>query len=180
MNTIVIYYSGKGSNDYLAKKVAGMLGCEAVEIKPRVKGLVLPATATKISFGNKPIKQDFGGLNRLVLCGPLYMGSIAAPCNDFIRKYEKQIKKFDFITCCGSTDEKKDDTFGYGLVFGKLKERLGSSAGEFEAFPIAMLLPEELKDDDQANMNTRMNDDNYNEAVKARIEDFVKKLNFTK
>ena len=176
MKTIVAYYSGKGSNEYLAKKTAAVLGCEAVEINPRARGFVLPATLTKISIGNKALRQDFSGYDRVVLCGPLYMGSIAAPCNDFLKKYEKQIKKLDFISCCASTDAKKDDTFGYAVVFGKLRERLGSLAGEFEAFPIELVLTDEQKGDDQAMMNTRINDGNYNEAVRARIEGFAQKV----
>ncbi|MDC7225769.1 MAG: hypothetical protein PQJ61_03270 [Spirochaetales bacterium] len=176
MNMVVVYYSGKGSNKFLAGKAADALDCEAVELKPRAPGLVMPATATKISFGNKPVTQDIAGFDRVVLCGPLYMGSIAAPCSDFIRKYGKAAKRIDFITCCGSTDEKKDDTFGYGRVFAKLKECLGSKAGEFEAFPIQLLLPEDKKNNDNEMMNTRMNDDNFNEAVQQRLYSFQSKL----
>lgn len=172
MKTVVVYYSGKGSNRYLAAKAAEALGCEAIELIPRFPGVLL-ATLTTLSCGNKPLKLDFAGLDRVVLCGPLYMGRPASPCKDFIRKYSKVVDKIDFITCCGSTDEKKNETFGYELVFSKLKEQLGVKAGVFEAFPVALLLPEELKNDDQANMNTRMNDDNFNEVVQARLNSFI-------
>lgn len=176
MNTIVVYYSGKGSNNYLAHKAATALKCEAVELQPRAPGLVILATAIKISFGNKRFKQEFNGFERVLLCGPLYMGSIAAPCNDFIRKYGRNIKKIDFITCCGSTDAKKDETFGYGKVFGKLKPRLGEKAGVFEAFPIELLLPEDQRGNDEAMMNTRMNESSFTGAIKERLDSFIEKI----
>ena len=176
MNTVVVYYSGKGSNRYLAGKAAEALGCEALEIAPRAPGLVLPATLTRISFGNKPFAANFNKYDRVVLCGPLYMGRIAAPCRDFIGKYGKEIQNLDFITCCGSTDEKKDDTFGYGRVFGQLKERLGARAGVFEAFPIELVLTEEQKGDDQAMMNTRLNEGNFKGGASSRLEEFISKL----
>lgn len=172
MNIAVFYYSGKGSNKYLAGKAAEALGCDAVELKPRAPGLVMPATALRMSLGNKPVKLDLSSYDRVVLCGPLYMGSLAAPCRDFIRKYAGKIKTLDVITCCGSTDAKKDDTFGYNLIFGKLKARLGSKAGVFEAFPVELLLSEDQKGSDEAMMNTRMNDDTFNEEVKARLASF--------
>ena len=176
MSAIVVYYSGKGSNRFLASKAGEELKCEVVELKPRAPGAVLLATATKISFGNKALKNDFSSYDRVVLCGPLYMGSVAAPCNDFIRKYGKKIKTIDMITCCASTDEKKDDTFGYGKVFAKLKQRLGSKIGEVEAFPVELLLPEDQKDNSDAMMSTRMNESNFSGTIKERLDSFVAKI----
>ena len=104
------------------------------------------------------------------------MGCLAAPCNDFIRKYEKQIKKLDVITCCGSTDAKKDDTFGYGKVFTRLEERLGDKCGIHEAFPIELVLSDAQKSDDQAMMNTRLNDDNFAGEIGTRLKRFSEKV----
>ena len=173
MKTKVFYYSGKGSNKYLAEKTAEALGCEAVKLSPRAAALVMPATALGFSFGLKPVNKDMEELDRVVLCGPLYMGRIAAPCKDFIKKYGKQIKVLDVISCCGSTDEKKDEKFGYGQIFSKVKEQVGNTAGIFTAFPIELLLGEDQRGDDQAMMNTRMNDQTFNEKVEERLNKFV-------
>ncbi len=176
MNKVVVYYSGKGSNKYLAGKAADALGCKAVEIMPRAPGLVIAATMTKISLGIKPVDMIFENFDRVVVCGPLYIGSIAAPCADFIRKYGKKIKKLDFITCCGSSDEKKDEKLGYGKAFEKLKLSLGNKAGLFEAFPVGLVLSEEQREDDEAMMNARFDDTNFTGAVKERLDAFTEKL----
>ncbi|HAK46892.1 MAG TPA: hypothetical protein DCO79_13365 [Spirochaeta sp.] len=176
MKTIVVYYSGKGSNRFLAGKAADALGCELVELEPRLAPGVIFATAVKLSIGNKQLSQNFEDYDRVVLCGPIYMGSLAAPCSDFLHKYLKKVKKLDFITCCGSTDEKKNETFGYGKVFDKLEKRLGMQAGIFEAFPIELLLGEEQKGNDQAMMNIRMNEENFKGEIIKRLGSFVARI----
>ena len=176
MKTVVIYYSGKGGNRYLANKTAEALGCEAVGLKPRVPALVMPATMMKISFGLKPLKIDFGSYDRVVLCGPLYVGNIAAPCSDFIKKYGERIKLIDFMTFCASTDEKKDEKFGYNTVFKRLKEQLGDRLGVCRAFPVELILSEAQKGNDQATMNTHLREETFNEAVRIRLNDYVGEL----
>ena len=176
MKTVVIYYSGKGGNSYLAHKLAEALECDAVRLDPRAPGLVLPATLTKISFGIKPLDIDFSGFDRVVLCGPLYMGNIAAPCNDFLKKYGLRVKTLDFVTCCASNDDKKDDKFGYNTVFARLKEQFGGRCGVCRAFPVELILSEEQKGNDQATLNTHLSEENYNDAVRDRLDEFVGQL----
>ena len=176
MKNVVVYYSGKGSNRVLAGKTAEALGCDKIELKPRVNGLVMPATALKLSFGIKPLSMNFSDYDSIVLCGPVYMGNIAAPCKDFIRKYGKSVKKINFITCCGSSDEKKDEKFGYARVFSDLNDSIGEKLGVCEAFPVGLLLSEEQRNDDEAMMNTRMNENNFIGEVKDRLERFAGKL----
>lgn len=176
MNTIVVYYSGKGSNKYLAQKTAEALSCDLAELVPRAPGLVVAATATKLSFGNKPLKIDPGVYDKVILCGPIYMGRLAAPCTDFIKKYRSRIKTLDILSCCASTDAGRNETFGYGLVFDKLKGNLGSICGITEAFPIGLVLPEDTKEDSQAFMNTRLNDSNFAGKIRERFDTYIKRL----
>ncbi|MDC7127078.1 MAG: flavodoxin domain-containing protein [Spirochaetales bacterium] len=176
MNMIVVCYSGKGSNKFLAEKISEALDCELIKLEPRVPGLVLPATFSRISMGNKPVNTDLTNFDRVILCGPLYMGSIAAPCNDFMKKYSKQIKTLDIATCCASTDKKKNDQFGYGRVFNYLKEKTAPIAGIFEAFPIELVMDEDQKNDDQATMNTRLNNENFKGAIQLRLDKFINEI----
>ena len=176
MEKVVVYFSKTGSNRYLAGKMAEALNCRAVELEPRVPGFVLPATFTGISFGNRKPDLNPADYDQLILCGPLYMGRIAAPCSDFLRKYAGKIRKFDFITCCASTDEAKNDTFGYGRVFTKMREKYAGKCGRCEAFPIELVVPEDKRDDGQAMMNTRLSDANWNGAVSERFDSMLSEM----
>ncbi|MBI9105235.1 MAG: hypothetical protein JEZ04_00735 [Spirochaetales bacterium] len=175
---VVVYYSKNGSNKYLAEKTAEVLKCEALPLRPRVSPflLLLLASATKISLGNRTLKIDLNDYDSIVLCGPVWMGLVIAPLSDFIRKHKDDIKKLNFITCCGSTDEGKNDKFGYATVFTKIKELLGDKCGVCEAFPVELVLPEDQKGDDQRMMNTILSDSNFTGEIKARFDAFIGEL----
>lgn len=174
----VVYYSKTGSNRFLAEKTAEALSCEAVQLHPRVSPLLplLLASATKISFGNKTLKKDFSEFEQITVVGPVWMGQIAAPIYDFIRKYGSDIKKLNFITCCGSSDDAKNDKFGYALVFDKVKKLCEGKCGLCEAFPIDLLLSDEQKKDDELMMKTRMTDANFTAEIKERFDKTIREL----
>lgn len=48
MNTIVYYYSQKGSNRFMANKVSNDLDCEMEEIKPRLNADILMYSTTSM------------------------------------------------------------------------------------------------------------------------------------
>ena len=176
MKTLLVYWSKNGSNRFMADKLSEDQGCDIEKLEPRVEGAVIPATATRISMGNRRLKKNIEDYQNLIVCGPLYMGRMAAPCSDFIRKYGKRFDRISCVTCCGSTDEKKDDTFGYGRVFSALKKRLGASCGFFGAMPIDLILSDEQRGDDQAMMNARLNSDSWNDAAETRLRSMVENL----
>ncbi|MBB6480137.1 flavodoxin family protein [Spirochaeta isovalerica] len=178
MKSVVVYYSHTGNNRYLAEKTALALNSEAIEIHPRFSAfpfLVL-SSLTKLSSGIRKIDKDFSSYDSVILCGPIWMGQIVSPLNDFLKKYISQINRLHFITCCGSKDSTKEDKFGYSHVFRKLKEMIGKKAGLMEAFPIELILPAEDKENDQAMMEARLSDRSFNEEIKARLEAFAGKL----
>ena len=107
MKTIVYYYSKKGSNRYLAQKIATDLNCEIEEIKPRLNAHLLMLMG--INFGNTKLKTKVEDYDRVILCGPIWMGKLIVPLKNFVNKNLSKIKELVFVTCCGSTFEKKDE-----------------------------------------------------------------------
>ena len=107
MKTIVVYYSNKGSNKYLAEKISKRLSGELEEIKPRLNIFLL--FLMNIHLGIKPIKTNIKEYDKVVLCGPIWIGKFIPPLRSFIKKYYDSIHKLVFVTCCGSTYEKKDE-----------------------------------------------------------------------
>ncbi|KAA3624617.1 MAG: hypothetical protein DWQ02_22875 [Bacteroidetes bacterium] len=176
--SIVIYYSNTGSNKYLADKIANSLNCPMEAIRPRVKnfGLMLMGGWTKISLGNHPIKSDLTQFDRVILVGPIWTGQLISPLRNFLKKYKQQINELHFATCCGSYDEIKDDKFGYGRVFDKIKALVGDANIHCEAFPIVMVLPEDKREDSELVMATRLNDENFTGAIEERFENFIEEV----
>jgi menaquinone-dependent protoporphyrinogen IX oxidase len=170
----VAYYSRKGSNRYLAEKIAQRLKCNIEEIRPRLN--VLPLLLLKMTFGIRSFKHDIKETDIVILCGPIYMGSLIAPLRNFINKYSADISRLVFVTCCGSTDEKKDEKFGYGFVFKEIKEILQDKCVLCQAFPITLVLSEAEKEDTDAFMNTHLNDENFNGEIVKRFDQLLSQI----
>jgi hypothetical protein len=173
-NILVIYYSNKGSNKYLAGKISKSLSCELEEIKPRLNIFLL--FLMNIHLGIWPLKHKVEDFDKVILCGPIWMGKLIPPLRSFILKYFDKINQLIFVTCCGSTDAKKDEKFGHGLVFKELKSMLKDKCILCQAFPVGLVLPDEKKEDADAFMKTHLNDENFKGEIQGRYENFIKKI----
>lgn len=175
MKTIVVYYTNKGSNKYLAEKISKSLSSEIVEIKPRLNVFLL--FLMNIHLGIRPLKLHIKEYDNVILCGPIWMGKLIPPLRSFINKYFHQINKLIFVTCCGSTYAKKDEKFGHGLVFKEVENILKDKCILYQAFPVGLVLPNDKKEDTDAFMKTHLNDDNFKGEIQERFDSFIKKVN---
>ena len=174
MKTIVYYYSRKGSNSFLAKRIAKDLNCEIEEIIPRINYLVLMLLG--INFGNRKLKTRVEDYDRVILCGPIWMGKFIVPLRNFVVKYRPKIKKLIFVTCCGSTFEGKDQKFGHNLVFNVLRKIAGDKCVHCEAFPISLVLTDEQKKDPDADMKYHLSNENFTGEIVSIYNAFISRI----
>lgn len=174
MKTLVAYYSRKNSNRYLAEKIAGKLDADIEEIRPRINsfGLFL----MNVNPGIRKIKYKIPEYDRVILVGPIWMGRFVPPLKSFVTRYRKDIRELIFVTCCGSTYDKKDEKYGHGLVFEKVKEIMGDKLVLTQAFPVGLVMPEGEKDDPEAFMKTHLSDSNFNGEIEEIFNGFMKKI----
>jgi flavodoxin len=170
---IVVYYSRKGSNKYLAQKIAESIGCDIEEIKPRLNVFLL--YLMNMHLGIKPLKHNINEYEKVILCGPIWMGKFIPPLRSFVKKYDSKISKLIFVTCCGSTDAQKNEKYGHGLVFEEVKSTLNGKCVLCQAFPIGIVMPEGKKEDSDAFMKTHLNDENFKGEIQERFDAFIKK-----
>lgn len=174
MKPIVIYYSRKGSNKFLAEKISEDLSCPIEAIQPRINAL-LPILMS-LQPGIKRLKNKIEEYDTVILCGPVFVGKFIAPLRQFVKKYYHKINRIVFVTCCGSSDDKKFDKFGHGLVFKNVEDLLKEKCLFCEAFPIDLVLTPEVKNDSNAQMNTHLTDANFKGAIKERYDTFIDKI----
>jgi flavodoxin len=172
---IVIYYSRKDSNKYLTGKISKSLSCDLEEIKPRMNIFLL--FLMNLHLGIKPLKHKIEDYDNVILCGPIWMGKLIQPLRCFINKYFNKINKLAFVTCCGSTDAKKDEKFGHGLVFREVENLLNDKCTICQAFPVGLVLPDDKKEDADAFMKTHLNDENFKGEMLERFDNFIRKVN---
>jgi menaquinone-dependent protoporphyrinogen IX oxidase len=178
MKTIVVYYSNTGSNKYLGEKVAGALHADVEVIKPAINffPLLMFFSLTGVSAGIKVLGRKLEDYDRIILCGPIWMGRLVSPLRDFLTKYRKNIKELHFLTCCASADDAKEMKFGHGLVFRKIQNILKDKCVSCDAFPIGMVLPENKQKDNNAILKTRLSDDNFSGEIQKRFKNVIQRL----
>jgi len=174
MKTIVVYYSRKESNRYLAEKIARELSCDLEAIRPRLNVFML--FLMNIHLGNRRLRLKIEEYDRVILCGPIWMGKFIPPLRTFVKKYNNKIKKLVFVTCCGSTYKNKDEKFGHSLVFKEVQALLNGRCSLCQAFPIGLVLPEEHQADTDAFMKTHLNDDNFKGEIVKIFEDCMQNI----
>jgi flavodoxin len=174
MKILIAYYSNTGSNKYLADKIAQALSCDIEAIKPRLNlfPLLMFFSVIKAGLGIKSLKHKVKEYDRIILCGPIWMGKFISPLRDFINKHGPNVKKLYFVTCCGSTDAAKRERFGHALVFDEVHKILGDKCIHCEAFPIGLVLPADNKDNN-AIMKTRLSDQNFTGEIQKRFDNFI-------
>ena len=123
-----------------------------------------------INLGIKPLKHNIQEYDKVVLCGPIWMGKLIPPLRSFINKYYHEINALIFVTCCGSIDAKKDEKFGHGLVFKEVEKILNNKCILCQAFPVGLVLPDAKKEDADAFMKTHLNDENIKGEIQERFE----------
>jgi flavodoxin len=174
MKIMVYYYSHKGSNRFLAHRIANDLNCEIEEIKPRLNAHLLMLMG--LNLGNRKLKSKVENYDRVILCGPIWIGKLIVPLKNFVVKYRPKIKKLIFVSCCGSTFKDKDNKFGHNLVFNQVKGLLDQKCLHCEAFPIDLVAPPELKEDPSAFMKVHLNSENFNGEIIQIYESFISKI----
>lgn len=174
MNTLVVYYSKAGSNKFLAEKIATHLKCDIEKIRPRLDNRILMMLG--MNLGNLKLRSKVGNYERIILCGPIWMGKFIVPLQNFINKYGDQITQLIFVACCGSTFKGKDEKFGHNLVFNHVKGIMKEKVMHCEAFPIGLVMPDGQKDDPNAFMKAHLNDDNFNGEIAGIFDAFLSKI----
>lgn len=174
MKTIVVYYSRKGSNKYLAEKIASRLSCDIEAIRPRIDAF--PLFLMRINPGIFPLKHNINSYERVIMVGPIWTGMFIPPLRSFVKRYFNQINNLVFVTCCGSTYAKKDEKFGHGLVFREVKQILGDRLAFTLAFPVGLVLPDDHKEDPDAFMKTHLNDENFKGEIADRFDKFMEEV----
>lgn len=178
MKTLVAYYSHGGNNRFLAEKLATDLGAKLVELRPRLTAFafVLLASATHISFVNRKTKRPVGEYDAVVLCGPIYMGQLAAPLRDFMNANRNALKRLYFATCCAGGERDKDTKYGYNAVFAAARAILGDRIAGCAAFPFELFAADEMQTNPNEILKIKLTAGKFSGAIAERCAAFVREV----
>lgn len=116
MRSLVVYYSLLGNTRSIAQKVAAALGSDILELVPE-KAYPSGKTSKFIVGGMhavmgdkpklKPYTFDHYEYNTIILCTPIWAGTIAPPIRTFATEQEIAGKKIGFVFCSSGGDTAK-------------------------------------------------------------------------
>jgi flavodoxin len=177
MNTLILYYSNKGNNRYISQRLSVDLNCQIEEIIPKNKTVLtlLFATLIKTTIRTKEITHSIHEYDNIILCGPIWMGQIAAPIYSFLKINQDKINNLYIVNCCGGTETDKDSKFGYQSIFNKIQQMVGPKLKK--SYPISTgLMIDESKREETNIAELRINDSNFEGKIRDQYEKMVEEL----
>lgn len=174
-NYLVTYYSKTGNNRFVAEKISEMLDCPVKEISPTFNYLGLQFLLSVFNLNTKSniYKADLSCYDEIIVCGPIWGGLLISPLCKVIRKCLEVSKPIHFITCCGTGENVKADRYGYAGVLQKVTNMSPSLIRTAEAVPVVLVLTPDEANDPQITMKTRLSEENYTNALRERLQEFV-------
>ncbi len=104
MKTTVVYYSRFGTTRTIATALAEELGAEVREILA-VRDCGFMGMGFRSAFGIpmkiRPMNLDFAGVDRIVLCSPIWAGKPANPARTFLQEAKIEGKKLAVLFATG-------------------------------------------------------------------------------
>ncbi len=109
MNGVIVYYSMSGNNKKLAHAVSEKTGLKAVEITETDKRTI-PRIFGDIILGRRPETQPspevLDGCDKIILCAPVWAGTVASPLRGYLKYINKKGMSFSFLTVSGAPSNK--------------------------------------------------------------------------
>ena len=109
--TLVVYYSRKGYAEKAALQAAKDLNCDFLEIDTieNTAGYGGFFNCIKMGAGKKeailfPYDTVISDYDKIIICSSVWMGDVAAPMKEFIKKERHNIKRAEYILLHGFPD----------------------------------------------------------------------------
>ena len=175
---LVTYYTNTGSNAYLAKRFAESLDADIEELHPRISNMAWLVIWSLLGqgVGIKSLKNEPSHYDAVIICAPIWMGTLISPVRGLLKKYKGSFKSLFFAPCCGGSDEMKDDKFGYQSVLDTFRGIPKFIPVDCQAFPIPLVLPKDKREDGDLVMKTKLSDDNFNGEILDRFNSFCTRI----
>ena len=175
---LVLYYSKTGNSKFLAKKLSGELGCDLREISPAINSLILLflLSLMKISIATKISRKDIEEYDEVIILGPIWGGLLISPLRSALKKCLKASKTIHFAVSCETSDEEKNDKFGYAQVLREAEKIGANLVKTTEAFSTALVKDKKDSPNIKLSEKTMFTNENFKGMIVSRFEIFVERV----
>ncbi len=175
---LVTYYSNTGNSEFLAKKLAAKLECDIKRIVPKIdKVLVLFLLSLfRISIPTNITVKEMEEYDEVLMLGPIWGGLLISPLRSILKKCVRASNKIHFILTCETSEEAKNDKYGYAKVLSDAKKVGGATVIATEVFSTSLIKGEEESKHSKLSDKVKITEDNFKGKIKEKFEQFVSKV----
>jgi len=169
METVVVYYSYSGNNDFLAKEIGERFGCDIVQLEEQKKRSGLTIALDLLFKRDSKLKDPDVRLNdyeTIIFIAPIWDAKIATPLSSYLKKERENINSYAFITVCGGRPDQKQK------ITDQLQRLIGKKAIAVTELAVNELLPPEKKNKIEYVTPYRIKDNDF-DVFKTTIQNFV-------
>lgn len=175
---LVLYYSKTGNCKFLAEKLSEELGSSSRRITPIIDHLlVLYVLSTlKISIGISISQKDIRAYDEVIILGPIWGGLLISPLRSILKKCVKASKTIHFAVSCETSDEEKNDKYGYAQVLRNAEKIGGKFIKTTEAFSTSLVKSDSESWNPKLSEKVKITEENFRGSMQSRFNNFVKDI----
>lgn len=176
---LILYYSKTGNSKFLSERIEEKVSNSSLRrITPKINGLlyVFLMSTLKIGVGTGVSKKHINECDEIIIVGPVWGGLLISPLKSILKKCANLGKNIHFAVTCETSDEEKNDKYGYEQVLIKAKKVGGKFVKTTEAFPTALVKNDSESWSPKLSGKTKIEVENYKGEIVLRLKEFVEEI----
>ena len=175
---IILCYSKTGNSRFIAEKLAKELRCDLELVRPNLNytGLLFLISLLKIPILTNISTNKIKEYEEIIVIGPIWGGLLIAPLRTLLKKCFKLSKPVHFAVTCESTEEGKDNKYGYNQVLNSTKDLGGQLVKTTAAFSTSLTKGHDRKIKKGTTVKAKITEENFGVELKERLDDFKNRI----
>jgi len=175
---IILYYSKTGNSRLIAEKLSRELSCDLGMVQPKLNytGLLFLISLLKIPIPTNISTNRIKEYEEIIVIGPIWGGLLIAPLRAILKKCFNLSKPVHFAVTCETSEDEKDNKYGYNQVLKSTRELGGHLVRTTAAFSTSLIKGYGRKSKKNITVKTKFTEENFSIELKERLHDFKNKI----
>lgn len=175
---IILCYSKTGNSRFMAEKLSRELSCDLEIVRPILNytGLLFLISLLKISIPTNISTKKINEYEEIIIIGPIWGGLLIAPLRTLLKKCFNLSKPIHFAVTCETSEEEKDNKYGYNQVLNSTMELGGQLVKTTAAFSTSLIKGYDGKIKKDITVKAKITEENFSVELKERLDDFKNRI----
>ena len=171
---LILFYSKTGNSHFMAKKISSELNCDLERVYPwfNYTGLLFLISLLKVSIPTNISNRLIKEYEEIIIIGPIWGGLLISPMRTLIKKCNRLSKPIHFAVTCETSEEDKDNEYGYNHVLKSAKEMGGEFVKTTAAFSTSLIKGYDGKIETDITVKAKITAENFSDELRERLNSF--------